>query len=220
MSGVTFNRDVRLWGSSSSPSSKARPWGRELHAKESVPMLSYAKMKDKPSTFRTFTGLDKPEFETLLTAFRAAWKTYVEDHYIKGKERKRKFGGGRKATLGTIEDKLLFILFYLKTYPLQEVMGVLFAMSQSQANAWIHTLSHVLQMALGTAHQLPARNPLTLAEVLAAYAELDFIIDGTERRRQRPTDQDKQKTYYSGKKKPTPIKTTSLSTPTHRKSSI
>ena len=104
-------------------------------------MLSYDTIKDKPTTLRSFTGLDKPEFERLLEPFEAAWKEYINEHHIQGKERKRSYGGGRKATLRTLEDKLLFILFYFKTYPLQEVIGFLFDLSQSQANEWIHTLS-------------------------------------------------------------------------------
>lgn len=61
-----------------------------------------------------------------------------------------------------MEDKLLFILFYCKVYPLQEVMAFLFETSQGRDNAWIHTLSTVLQMALGEAKALPARDPKNL----------------------------------------------------------
>jgi hypothetical protein len=56
-------------------------------------------------------------------------------------------------------------------------------------------------MALGEEQQLPARDPKNLAEVLAECETLEFVIDGTERRRQRPKDDAQQKTYYSGKKK-------------------
>ncbi len=172
-------------------------------------MLSYDTIKDTPTTLRSFTGLDKLEFERLLKAFEAAWNQYINDHRIQGKERKRSYGGGRKATLRTLEDKLLFILFYFKTYPLQEVIGIVFGISQSQANQWIHRLSEVLKKALGEENQLPERDPQHLKEVLAECSELAFIIDGTERRRQRPTDNEVQKSYYSGKKKLIRIKTTS-----------
>lgn len=110
-------------------------------------MVSDEKIKDRSSTFRAFTGLDQLEFEQLLTAFEAAWKTYIEDNYGNRQERRRMFGGGRKATLRTREDQLLFILVYCKLYPLQEVMGFLLGMSQRQANEWIHRLSPVRKMA-------------------------------------------------------------------------
>jgi len=72
--------------------------------------------------------------------------------------------------------------------PLQEVMAFLFDTSQGRVNAWIHTLSIVLQMALGEAQALPERDPKNLEQTLALCLSVDFIIDGTERRIQRPHD--------------------------------
>jgi hypothetical protein len=169
-------------------------------------MLTYAKVKDKPVVFRSFTSLEVAEFEQLLPAFSQAWQRYVEQEFVEGKERQRQPGGGRKPTLATMEDKLLFILFYLKTYPLQEVIAFLFGMSQGQANVWIHRLAQVLQMALGIEGHLPERDGAQLAEALAEYDILEFAIDGAERRRQRPKDKKEQKKYYSGKKKAHTVK--------------
>ncbi len=92
-------------------------------------------------------------------------------------------------------------------------------MSQSQANVWIHKLSHVLKMALEEENLLPERNPQHLEELLAACTSAEFIIDGTERRRQRHKDPQTQKTYYSGKKKPTRTRTILLSMSMSAKSS-
>lgn len=164
-------------------------------------MLSYEKVKKHPKRFRACTSLDVAEFEQLLPHFERAWNTYVKETFIRGQERQRKYGGGRKATLAKVEDKLFFILFYFKTYPLQEVMGLLFGLSQSQVNVWIHRLSMVLRMALGTAQHLPERDVANLEAVLAKCDGLEFMIDGTERRIQRPSDPQDQKKYYSGKKK-------------------
>ena len=167
-------------------------------------MLSYHDLKDNPRAFRTFTSLDPAEFETLLPSFEAAWNHYIYTNHIKKKTRKRRLGGGRKARLAAIEDKLLFILIYFKIYPLQEVMASLFTMSQGRVNEWIHKLSAVLQSALGHAQCLPERDPQNLEQVLAMCVSVDFIIDGTERRIQRPTDPVQQQDQYSGKKKPIP----------------
>jgi len=169
-------------------------------------MIIYAEVKDKPVVFRSFTSLDVAEFEQLLPAFTQAWQIYVQQEFVEGKERQRQPGGGRKSTLATMEDKLLFILFYLKTYPLQEVIAFLFDMSQGQANIWIHRLAHVLQMALEIEGHLPERDATKLAEALAKYDILEFAIDGAERRRQRPKDEKEQKKYYSGKKKTHTVK--------------
>jgi hypothetical protein len=164
-------------------------------------MLSCEKAKEHPKRFRACTSLDIAEFEQLLPHFERSWNIFVDETFIQGKERQRQYGGGRKATLAKMEDKLFFILFYFKTYPLQEVLGLLFGISQSQVNVWVHRLSNVLRMTLGMAQYLPERDPANLEAVLAQCDGLEFMIDGTERRIQRPSDLQQQKKYYSGKKK-------------------
>ena len=114
-------------------------------------MLSYQQLKHHPRALRAFTGLDQAEFEKLLTHFEMAYHAYRYDQHVIKKSRKRRYGGGRKPHLTAMEDKLLFILFYFKVYPLQEVMAFLFETSQGRVNEWIHTLSIVLHMALGEA---------------------------------------------------------------------
>lgn len=166
-------------------------------------MLSYQGLTHHPRALRTFTGLDQSEFEKLLVPFAMAYHAYMYDQHVTKKARKRRYGGGRKPRLTSMEDKLLFILFYFKVYPLQEVLAFLFETSQGRVNEWMHTLSTVLQMALGEAQALPERDPKTLEQTLALCVSVDFIIDGTERRIQRPQDPTEQKEKYSGKKKPT-----------------
>ena len=73
-------------------------------------MLTYDSIKDSASILLAFTTLTREEFELLLMPFQQAWDEYVEETYIKGKQRKRARGGGRKAKLYTIDDKLLFII--------------------------------------------------------------------------------------------------------------
>jgi hypothetical protein len=163
-------------------------------------MVCYEKVKNKPRVFRSLTGLNPEEFDKLLISFTKSWEDFIQKNYL-DKKRKRAFGGGRKSKLHSIEDKLFFILFYYKSYPLQEVIAFLFGISQGQANEWIHKLSKVLNNSLGYENQLPEREAKNLEEILNEHIELEFMIDGTERRIQRPKDNDKQKRYYSGKKK-------------------
>jgi Helix-turn-helix of DDE superfamily endonuclease len=167
-------------------------------------VLSYQRLKHHSRAFRTFTGLDQAEFEKLLTPFAMAYHAYRYEQHVTKKFRQRRYGGGRKPRLAAMEDKLLFILFYFKVYPLQEVMAFLFDTSQGRVNEWIHTLSIVLKMALGKAHTLPEREPKNLEQTLALCVSVDFIIAGTERRVQRPQDATEQQEKYSGKKKTIP----------------
>jgi len=163
-------------------------------------LLSYDQLKDKPTILLTFTGHTVSEFEELLIAFEQAWEE------SENKERKRKKGGGRKPTLNSMENRLLFILFYMKTYPLQEVIAFFFGISQGQANEWIHRLGVVLKKALAIMNQLPEREGEQLADLLKQYDSLQFIQDATERKRQRPKKEEKQKEFYSGKKKAHTVK--------------
>jgi hypothetical protein len=135
--------------------------------------------------------------------------------------------------LPTPEDRLLFILVYLKTNNLQVIQGELFGMPQNKTNQWIHTLLPVLQATLRTLGDVPARSMEELAQRLGRSMVLDlspptpevstvslptsspaveqekhervspppFCHDGTERRIQRPKDQNEQKSHDSGKKK-------------------
>jgi hypothetical protein len=98
------------------------------------------------------------------------------------------------------EDKLLFLLVYLKTYPLQAVMGELFGLSTPQVNYWIHRLLPVLRWALDDLGVLPERDPRHFAQAASGRAPR-LIIDATERRRQRPKSPEKQALSYSGRKK-------------------
>ncbi|MCB9420099.1 MAG: transposase [Ardenticatenaceae bacterium] len=143
------------------------------------------------------------EFERLLPAFAQAYETrYRDDTTVAGTPRQRRAGGGAKGKLQRIEDKLLFSLVYQKTYPLQTMQGLHFEMSQSQANEWIHRLLPVLQKALATLEMKPEREASGLTTGDALLTEpADLLIDGSERRRQRPKDNQKQRQHYSGKKK-------------------
>ena len=110
-------------------------------------MLSYQRLKDHPRALRAFTGLDQAEFEKLLIHFEMAYHAYRYEQHVTKKSRKRRYGAGRKPRLSTMEDKLLFMLFSCKVYPLQEVMACLFNTSQGRVNEWMHQCSIVLQMA-------------------------------------------------------------------------
>jgi hypothetical protein len=166
-------------------------------------MLTYATLKDKPREFLAATGLTHTEFVRLLAAFAAADATrYPADKTLTGKPRQRQAGGGAKGFLPTLEERLFFILVYVKTHPLQTLHGLQFQLSQAQTNYWIHRLLPVLQAALAAVDCAPERDAQRLADApLAWEGGPDLALDGTERRRQRPQNQGLQKQHYSGKQK-------------------
>lgn len=170
-------------------------------------MLNYTKIANKPRIFQSLTGLSLSAFNQLLRAFeQAEEQAWQKQESQRDNLRQRQRGGGRKPTLISVEDRLVFILFYFRMYPTQEVLGFLFGMSQAQANEWLHRLTPVLNSALGAEQQLPARQAADLEQLLAQCPELEFIIDGTERPIQRPKDRQRQREHYSGKKKRPTVK--------------
>jgi hypothetical protein len=166
-------------------------------------MPNYKTLSTQPRPFLAMTGLTPGEFGDLLPAFEAAYEhAYPSDRTAPDQPRQRSSGGGRRSALLSSEDKLLFVLVYLKTYPLQVVLGQLFGISTSQANYWLHRLFPVLRTALDDLGVLPERDGGRLARrPLKPKGPRIVIIDGTERRRQRPKEAEKQALHYSGKKK-------------------
>lgn len=166
-------------------------------------MLDYTQLKRDRGKFLALTGLTLREFQALLPAFeKAYWTQHPPEKTVTGRKRKRRRGGGRQGVLKPVEQKLLFILVYQKTYPLQVILGELFGLSQSGANQWIHRLLPVLLEALTALGVKPERDGQQFAAAERRTGERpDYIIDGTERRRQRPNNPEKQALHYSGKKK-------------------
>jgi hypothetical protein len=166
-------------------------------------MLTYTTLQDRPREFLAATGLTHAEFVRLLPAFATAYAMlYPPDKTLEGKPRQRQVGGGATGALPQLADKLLFILVFQKTNPLQTMHGLQLQLSQPQTNYWIHHLLPVLQRALAALDMAPERDASRVAtSPLALEGAPAGALDGTERRRQRPVDPIKQQEHYSGKKK-------------------
>jgi hypothetical protein len=160
-------------------------------------MITYKTLQADRRQFLALTGLTLSEFQRLLSAFPQAYQQlYPANQTAEGQPRQRSVGGGCKGRLEQPEDKLLFLLVYLKTYPLQAVMGELFGLSQPQVNYWIHRLLPVLRVALDDLGVLPERDPRHFAQAQGASGKAPrLIIDATERRRQRPKNPEKQAAF-------------------------
>ena len=160
--------------------------------------MRYEKVRKNAAQLLSLTSLTVSEFEALLPSFHYHWDEYYSRYTLKGKLRERISYGRVTGKLPMIGDKLLFILSFLKNNPLQEYHRATFRMTQSQCNEWIHLLSDILVKTLKALGELPDRNSLRMEHVLAGCNNV--LLDGTERPIQRPIDQDRQKTCYSGKK--------------------
>jgi Helix-turn-helix of DDE superfamily endonuclease len=129
--------------------------------------LQYTDVQDRPTEFLDVTSLTREEFQQLVPPFEAAFQAHMAAWRLDGKPRTaRQFAVYKNSPLPTPEDRLFFILAYVKTYALQVVQGRLFGMGQSKANQWIHVLLPVLLTALRTLGDAPARSLTALAQRL------------------------------------------------------
>jgi hypothetical protein len=135
--------------------------------------LRFADVQSRPTEFLDFTSLTLDEFHQLVPSFEAAFQAHMATWRLDGKPRTaRQFAVYKNCPLPTPEDRLFFLLTYLKTYSLQVVQGRLFGMGQSKANQWIHALLPVLLAALRSLGDAPARSLAALAQRLGV-AEAD-----------------------------------------------
>jgi hypothetical protein len=130
--------------------------------------LRYGELKLKPNAVLPFTGLTQEEFELLVPEYEKAFQTHMSKWRLDGKPRtKRSYTTYENCPLPTTEDRLLFVLSYVKGNPLQSHHGVLFGMGQSKTNSWLHILLPVLRATLRNLGAAPARSVQELAERLA-----------------------------------------------------
>jgi hypothetical protein len=133
--------------------------------------VQFADMQFRPVEFLDFTSLTLDEFQQLVPPFEAAFQAHMAAWRLDGKPRTaRQFRVYKNCPLPTSEDRLFFILTYLKTYSLQVVHGRLFGMGQSKANQWIHVLLPALLAALRTLGDAPTRSLAALAQRLGVPA--------------------------------------------------
>src|SRR5919108_5451647 len=119
--------------------------------------VQFTDVQARPTEFLGFTSLTLDEFQLLVPPFEAAFQAHMREWRLDGKPRTaRRFTVYQNCPLPTPEDRLLFILAYVKPYSLQVVQRRLFNMGQSQANQWIHVLLPALLAALRALGEAPA----------------------------------------------------------------
>lgn len=164
-------------------------------------MINKKQIFSQPRVTKAVLGVTADEFNKLLPSFNQCLKK----HRIQLRpNRKRRVGGGRKGDLPMDEDKLLYILLYLKLYPTYDALAVLTDHYRSKCGDSVQLLLPVLEKVLERKLVLPKRHGNSLQEIFRQHPEIkDIFIDGAERRVQKPRNSKKRNRLYSGKKKAT-----------------
>ena len=182
--------------------------------RERYPMINVNKLFNKPNKLVRFTGLTVDQYKLLVKRLKPLWET-AEFNRLWRNNRKRDLGAGRKYKVESLEDKLLVILLWYRTYSVLELLGWIFQLDATNIGRLIGKLTPLLERAadsdlliyLKTA-QRKRRKIRTWDEFVEEFPDLaEIIIDSTEQRRRRPVNRRRQKNVYSGKKHAHTIKT-------------
>jgi hypothetical protein len=172
-------------------------------------MISYNALCRRPAAFRSLTGHTPAQFEALFAQFEPAHQHRCRAATTTkrgSKPRQRAFGGGRRYRYD-LRTRLLIGLIWARIYPTLEVLGFLFALDKTN----VHDIVNEMLATLDTMADFPFERPAadrkklrSVAAVMDAFPEVRLVIDAKEQRIQRPKsskEDDRQKPYYSGKKK-------------------
>src|SRR5262245_59304544 len=142
-------------------------WASDDKEATAMGSLQFADLQTRPTEVLDLTSLTVDEFRQLVPPFEAAFQGHMAYWRLDGRPRTaRRYTTSKNCPLPTPEDRLLLILVYLKTYPLQVVQGRLFGMGQSKAHQWIHVLLGVLPATLRALGDAPTRSVRELAQRL------------------------------------------------------
>ena len=175
-------------------------------------MLSYEELCRHPAAFPSLTGMSRAEFDSLLGRFRQAQADLRanSDSTRRDNRPRRRAPGAGHPYANSAADRLLMALVWLRVYPTYEVLGFFFGLHKRNAQLNVLAALEVLD-ALG---DFPFDRPgpdrkkaRSAAEVMAAFPQVRVIIDAKEQRVNKPQGEERQKPYYSGKKKTHTIKT-------------
>ena len=169
-------------------------------------MLNYSRLSRKPLLFRSFTGLELSEFDSIYKEVESKYPEY-EIKRLSKRKRTRNIGAGNHFKL-QIRDRFLMLLVYYKLYITHTLAGFLFDLDQSNVHRDIRYMEPVVSSCIPLPQKLYniTRRLRTVEEVELYFPGFKAFIDSTEQEIQRPKNNKKQKEYYSGKKKKHTIK--------------
>lgn len=164
--------------------------------------MRYAALSVHPRVFKSMTGLQVADFEALVADVLPALGR-AEQARLSWRPRHRAVGGGHPFELCG-RDQILLTVVWLRLYPIHEVLGYLFGVSDSTVSRVIHRVLPLLEQAGRDTMRLPdpgKKHRRSLDALLAALPEVVVVIDSFEQRVQRPRDRQAADDLYSGKKK-------------------
>lgn len=189
-------------------------------------MITHAKLLKKPQVAKSLIGLSLAEFDQLYAEFEEAHAKQTQSRTTTRKKQKRlrAVGAGRKHKY-ELRDRLLMTLFWLKAYTTYELLGFFYDLNKTNIEDNLILMLDTLAGMTTFTFERPQADRKKLSsveEVMDAFPDVRLVIDAKEQRIERPKNkkdkdgnvQDRQKPYYSGKKKAHTIKNQAAISPT------
>lgn len=165
--------------------------------------MKYEYLKTHPKIFLRATGLHLSEFDALYADVEAAF-LLAESERLSRTNRQRAIGGGLSPDLEA-RDQILLTVVWLRLYPVHDLLGYFFGISQPTVGRYIGRVLPVLEAAGRDTMRLPdpgRKRRKQWPELLKDIPELGIIIDSFEQKVQKPRQQTEADSYYSKKKNP------------------
>ncbi len=177
-------------------------------------MITYANLCKRPSAVASLIGMSLSDFAQLFTDFQNAHQQRLDQESrtrCTNQPRQRKRGAGHKYRYD-LRDRLLLTLCWLRIYPTYEVLGFFYQLNKTNVEDILKDCLATLETLATFALELPTKERHKLrspAAVMDAFPDVRLVVDARKQRIQRPkntTDDtgnvtNRQKPYYSGKKK-------------------
>src|SRR5712692_11481356 len=135
--------------------------------------LSYRQLKEKRLVFKQLSGMRVTEFEEVCRRVRPLWEA----------EEAKKCPQGRRSHFQTLEDRLLALFMYYRTYVTHEWIGYLFGMHNANVCRQFQRLEPLVARVI----HIKKDRTLTKEKVEA------ILVDATEQPIQRPRKRHAQK---------------------------
>lgn len=170
-------------------------------------MLAYDRLSRSPSIFRSFTGLDVPEFDSVYSEVERVYSS-IDEKRLSRNDRQREVGAGHPFKL-LLRDRLLMLLIYYRLYATSTLIGFLFDLGQTNVLKDIRMIEPAVREVLPLPKKVyrKMRKLRTMDELEELFPGFRALIDATEQEIPRPKDKEKRKTHYSGKRRRHTVKT-------------
>lgn len=157
-------------------------------------------IKQHPQEVKRLLGISYEQLEQLIEQVKIL-NQIKQESLEQHKTRIIKPGGGKPAKL-SIEEQIILTIIYLRHHLTFQLLGLMFHVSESTAhnlfNYWQDLLREGLPASLLEQIKKQDENEEMLREQLQQY---ELIVDSEEQDRERPSEYQIQKKYYSGKQK-------------------